>query len=128
MNEPANSTWNDRRMEELIGLLLRAGVFSSALLVLAGGIIFLIRHGAETPDYHTFRGEPQALRTVRGLFSIDSLLHGRGLIQLGLVLLILTPIARVAFAAIGFFAERDWMYVAVSAIVLALLIYSFTAG
>ena len=100
----------------------------SALLVLAGGVIFLVRHGAEVPDYKTFRGEPEELRTVRGLLSIDTLAHGRALIQLGLVLLILTPIARVAFSLVAFILERDWIYVAVSAIVLGLLLYSFTSA
>ena len=120
--------WNDQRVEEVISYLLRAGVLMSALLVLAGGVIFLVRHGAEVPDYKTFRGEPEELRTVRGLLSIDTLAHGRALIQLGLVLLILTPIARVAFSLVAFILERDWIYVAVSAIVLGLLLYSFTSA
>jgi uncharacterized membrane protein len=120
--------WNDQRVEEIISYLLRAGVLLSALLVLAGGVVFLVRHGAEVPDYKTFRGEPEELRTVRGLLSIDTLAHGRGLIQLGLVLLILTPIARVAFSLVAFILERDWIYVAVSAIVLGLLLYSFTSA
>jgi|SRR5689334_15309921 uncharacterized membrane protein len=120
--------WNDQRVEEIISYLLRAGVLMSALLVLAGGVIFLVRHGAEVPDYKTFRGEPEELRTIRGLFSIDTIAHGRGLIQLGLVLLILTPIARVAFSLLAFILERDWIYVAVSAIVLGLLLYSFTSA
>lgn len=120
--------WNDQQVEEIISYLLRAGVLMSALLVLGGGVIFLVRHGAEVPDYKTFRGEPEELRTVRGLLSIDTIAHGRGVIQLGLVLLILTPIARVAFSLVAFILERDWIYVAVSAIVLGLLLYSFTSA
>ena len=120
-------TWNDQRIEELIGYLLITGVLLSAFIVLTGGIIYLVRHGSETPDYHTFRGEPEYLRNVRGLFSMESLQHGQGLIQLGLVLLIFTPIARVAFAIAGFARERDWMYVSISAIVLAVLVFSFSS-
>ena len=119
--------WNDQRVEEIMSYLLRAGVLISALLVLAGGAIFLVRHGAEVPDYETFRGEPEELRTFRGLLSIDTIAHGR-LIQLGPVLLILTPIARVAFSLVAFMLERDWIYVAVSAMVLSLLLYSFTSA
>ena len=120
--------WDDQRVEEIISYLLRAGVLLAATLVLAGGIVYLIRHSGDVPDYHTFRGEPVELRTVRGLFSLDSFRHGRGLIHLGLVLLILTPIARVAFSVAAFVGERDWMYTAISAIVLVLLLYGFTAG
>jgi len=121
-------SWNDERIEELIGYLLTTGVLISAVIVLTGGIIFLLRHWSETADYHTFHGEPQALRTIRGLLAKDSFRHGRGLIQLGLVLLVFTPIARVVFAIFGFARERDWMYVTISAIVLGVLLYSFTSA
>jgi uncharacterized membrane protein len=123
-----NRIWNDRRIEELIGYLLITGVLLSAFIVLTGGVIYLVRHGSETPDYHTFRGEPEYLRNVRGLFSMESLHHGRGLIQLGLVLLVFTPIARVAFAMVGFSMERDWMYASISVVVLAVLVLSFTSA
>src|SRR5690348_8651497 len=106
--------WNDQSVEEIIGYLLRAGVLISAFLIFAGGVIYLVRHGGEVPDYKTFRGEPEELRTVRGLLSMDTLAHGRGMIRLGLVVLILTPIARVAFSLVAFILERDWIYVAVS--------------
>ena len=54
--------------------------------------------------------------------------HGRGLIQLGLLLLIATPIARVVFSVAGFARQRDWLYVAITLIVLTLLGYSLLAG
>jgi uncharacterized membrane protein len=54
--------------------------------------------------------------------------RGRGLIQLGLLLLIATPVARVAFSAVAFAIQRDRLYVAVTLIVLAVLIYSLTGG
>lgn len=119
---------NDRKIEEIIGYLLRAGVTLSALLVFTGGIVYLLRHGGDAPNYATFRGEPGSLRTIHGLLSADSLRHGRGLIQMGLIVLILTPIARVAFSLLAFAGERDWIYVPVSAIVLGLLLYSFTSA
>ena len=50
--------------------------------------------------------------------------RGRGVIQLGLLLLIATPIARVAFSVVGFALERDRMYVVFTLIVLAILLYS----
>jgi uncharacterized membrane protein len=47
---------------------------------------------------------------------------------LGLLLLIATPVARVAFSVIGFALEKDWMYVVITLIVLALLIYSLSSS
>jgi uncharacterized membrane protein len=54
--------------------------------------------------------------------------RARGLIQLGLVLLIATPIVRVAFTSIAFALQRDKVYVIVTLIVLALLVYSLVDG
>lgn len=115
---------DDRRLELEIGQLLRAGVLLAAAVVLAGGIFYLVQfHGARV-DYRTFSEESASLRTVGGIFTWAFHLRSRGLIQLGLLLLIATPVARVAFAVVGFYLERDRMYAIVSLIVLAVLMFS----
>lgn len=118
------SQWTDQRVETVVGQLLRAGVILSAGVVLLGGIVFLIRHGLELANYRVFAGEPSELRTLRGIFNRVLAFRGRGIIQLGLLLLIATPIARVAFSIFGFVEEKDRMYVAFTTIVLAILLYS----
>lgn len=119
---------NDRRMEAVIGLLLRWGVVLAAVVVLAGGIWYLVRHGGSAPDYGVFRGEPESLSSaggiVRGVMEGDS----RSLIQFGLLILIATPVARVAFSLAAFTLRRDHAYMAITAIVLAVLVYSLTGG
>jgi uncharacterized membrane protein len=111
-------------MELILGNLLRSGVLLSAAVVLLGGCIYLSRHAHEPANYRVFLGEPSDFRTIPGV--IQSVINGRGrgLIQLGLLLLIATPIARVAFSIVGFAMERDRMYVAFTLIVLAILLYS----
>ena len=47
--------------------------------------------------------------------------RGRALIQLGLLLLIATPVARVAFSVFAFERQRDWTYVGITLFVLAVL-------
>jgi uncharacterized membrane protein len=120
--------WTDQKVEELIGTLLRAGVTLAAAVVLFGGTVYLVRHGLAAPQYHVFRGEPTDLRTLLGIVKDALAFRGRGLIQLGLLLLIATPIARVAFSVVAFALQRDRLYVAVTLIVLAVLIYSLTGG
>jgi uncharacterized membrane protein len=112
-------------MELILGNLLRSGVLLSAAVVLAGACVYLSRHAHEPADYRIFRGEPSEYRTIPGV--IHSVINGRGrgLIQLGLLFLIATPIARVAFSIAGFAVERDWMYVGFTVIVLVILLYSF---
>jgi uncharacterized membrane protein len=120
----AQRDWTDQRVEAVVGKLLRAGVILSAAVVLLGGIIFLITHGLEKANYRVFVGEPSDLRTLRGILHRALQLRGRGIIQLGLLLLIATPIARVAFSIFGFAAEKDRMYVIFTGIVLVVLLYS----
>ena len=112
------------RVEQWMGALLRTGVIVAAMLVLAGGIVYLTRHQGTVPDYHTFRGEPAELRTIPGILRQALAGSGRGLIQAGLLLLIATPIARVAFSVLAFLYQRDWIYVVLTLIVLGLLVYS----
>jgi uncharacterized membrane protein len=115
---------NDRRLEDIIGQLLRAGVLLSAVTVLSGGILYLAgNHAAQIHDHVFVPGGP-GTRTLAGI--VRSAAHGEsaGIIQLGLLLLVLTPVARVAVAMVGFLLERDRFYAVVSLIVLAILAFS----
>jgi uncharacterized membrane protein len=117
-------SWTDQKIENILGNLLRAGVLQSALVVLIGGVIYLLRHGRSLMDFRVFRGEPADLRDVRGIIRDTVALQGRGIIQLGILLLIATPVARVAFSIFGFAEERDWMYVLFTLSVFSILLYS----
>ena len=114
--------WPDQRFEELIANLLRTGVLLSATVVFLGAILYLVRHGFEPADYRVFHGEPSQLRSPHAILAYA--FHLRGLIQLGLLLLIATPVARVTFSVFGFARERDRMYVGFTLVVLIVLLYS----
>lgn len=116
--------WTDKRIETTVGNLLRAGVGLSAAVVLAGAVVYLSRHGTAKPEYQVFHSEPPELRSVSGVIRNAFSGHGRDIIQLGLLLLIATPVARVAFSIWGFVEERDHMYTVFTVIVLAILLYS----
>ena len=116
--------WTDRKIEDIIGDLLRAGVMLSAFVVAVGAAIYLIRHGFAPAGYHVFRGEPSDLRNLPGIFRSAARLSGRGIIQLGLVMLIATPVVRVAFSIWGFAEEHDRLYMIFTGVVLIILLYS----
>jgi uncharacterized membrane protein len=120
--------WTDERVERVIGALLRWGVILAAAVILAGGAMYLVRHGSTIPDYRVFRGEPSDLRNVSGIVKGAVSRHSRGLIQLGLLLLIAVPVARVAFSVVAFALQRDRTYVVVTLIVLAVLLYGLTTA
>jgi len=108
----------------MLGNLLRFGVLLSAAVVLAGAVIYLAHHAFEPANFSVFRGEAAALRSLPAIFAGALRLHGKSIIQFGLLLLIATPVARVVFSAIGFAIERDYLYVVLTLIVLAVLLYS----
>jgi len=127
MNSNGNrspSTWNDQRIEIVIGNLLRTGVLLSAAFVVFGGLVYLSRHGRYPASYHVFHGDTSPLRTLPGIFHGTMQFSGSAIIQFGLLLLIATPVARVIFSAIAFAVERDYLYVAFTLAVLAVLAYS----
>jgi len=122
------SGWTEESFDTVLATVLRAGVLASATVVLCGGVLYLARHGFLRPEYHVFRSEPDHLRSISGIISDARTFSGRGLIQFGLLLLISTPIARVVVSLIGFLRRRDWMYVAITLVVLGLLTYSLMSG
>jgi uncharacterized membrane protein len=115
----------DQDLERIIGQLLRFGVLLSSLVVLAGGIVYLIRHGHEQPEFGTFNGEPDKMKDPIPMWK--AILHGEGrpLIALGLLLLILTPIARIVFSVAGYLLEKDYLYVLITLFVLAVILWNF---
>ncbi len=115
---------NDQSAERIIGQLLRSGVLLSAFVVLVGGVLYLRQSAYGHPDYGTFHGVPQQLKTIPGVIHGSAALDPESIIQLGLLLLIATPIARVAFSMAAFALEHDWLYVGLTLIVLGVLIYS----
>jgi uncharacterized membrane protein len=111
-------------IERHLGNLLRAGVAISGLLVSAGALLYLAGHAADRPDYRSFHGEPVELRSLWRLAGAAPTLDGRGIIQIGILILIATPIARVAFSVAAFVRAGDRRYVAITSIVLTVLAYS----
>ncbi len=117
-------TWNDKRIETWVGVMLRTGVMLAAAVVLAGGALYLAQNHGPRPDYEHFHGEPAHLMSLRGIGHGVATGDPRSIIMLGLLLLIATPVGRVVMCVVGFLFERDRLYVAVSSLVLVILLYS----
>jgi uncharacterized membrane protein len=114
--------WTDERLERTVADLLRTGVVLSALVVLGGGVCYLVRHGHDSVTYAAFHAEPVIYRTISGTW--DASIHGNcpAVIQFGLLLLIATPIARVALSMAAFAMQKDRIYVGITGIVLVILL------
>jgi uncharacterized membrane protein len=120
------------KVELLISRLLRIGVVSSLSVVIFGTIVSFVHH----PDYSSSAGELTRLTANGAAFPhslaaiVDGVRHfsGQSIVLVGLLLLIATPVMRVAISILTFLYQSDWIFVAITTTVLALLILSFVLG
>ena len=118
----------DKDLQTIIGWILRGGVAVSMVLVFTGGVFFVYRHGNSIPDYKTFKGVPDFIQSFGGILNGVITMKGQAIIQLGIILLIATPVMRVAFSAVGFFLEKDYLYTFITLIVLLIILASMISG
>ena len=120
--------WTDHDVEQMIGRLLQVGVMLAAAVVIVGGAMFLVEHGQGPVGYHQFSTSPSPLWTLGGIVRGVAALDSASIVQFGLVLLIATPVMRVALTLVAFALQRDRLYIALTAVVLALLLYGLIWG
>jgi uncharacterized membrane protein len=118
----------DERMELLMGRLLQTGVFVAAAVVAAGGLLYVVHHGTEHVAYGTFRPRPLNLKHPLSVLTTLRRSGAAGVVDAGILILIATPICRVVLALVSFAIERDRLYVLVSTIVLAALLFGLLHG
>ena len=123
MADPATTLRRDQRIERIIGLLLQTGVILALLVTLLGAMLYLGHEGRRVADFRVFRGEPWDLRSAPAVVAAAFAGRREAVIQLGVLVLIATPIARVILSLAAFAVQRDRIYVLVTAIVLAVLLY-----
>ena len=119
---------NDKDIQVVLGTLLRAGVIISMSIVLIGGVVFLIHNNGVITDYKVFKPELSKFSSIAAIFRGLSTFHGDAIVQFGILMLIFTPIARIVFAIFSFFLERDYLYVLIGFIILAIITISLNGG
>lgn len=119
---------NDKDIQVILGTLLRAGVIISMTIVLIGGVIFLVHNKGVITDYKVFKPELAKFSSIAAIFKGVSTFHGDAIVQFGILMLIFTPIARIVFAIFSFLIERDYLYVLIGIIILAIITISLNGG
>jgi len=126
--------WQKRDVDLYIGQLLRYGVILSCMVTSVGGIIYLYQHHGTSPDYlpvpdgQVFPGVEQYLREFSTIWQKVLVFDGAAIIQLGVCILIATPIVRVLFSAVAFLIEKDYLYVVITLIVLVIILANMVLG
>jgi uncharacterized membrane protein len=118
----------DHDLDLSVAAMLRVGVSVAAIVVFLGGILLLRHPWTPAPSYSRFQAGGRELTTLTGIFHGVMHAEPQSVVQLGLVILIATPVARVALCVVGFARQRNRLYVAVSLVVLMVLAYSLTKG
>ena len=98
-------------LERTVSAALRGGVLLAALIAGIGGAAYLAAHGSEPASF----GEPPALRPLGASEQI---------LALGILVMIATPVIRVALLVIAFARQRDVVFAGLSAFVLVVLLVS----
>lgn len=126
--------WSEQDVEQHIGKLLRYGVMLACIITTFGGIVYLIQSHGKMPDYKAipsglpFKGVAEYLRELNTIIPAVKEFDGAAIIQLGVVVLIATPILRVAFSLFSFLIEKDYMYVIITLIVLSVIFANMLLG
>jgi uncharacterized membrane protein len=116
---------SDQDLDVSVAVVLRIGVTLSAAVVILGGLLLGNHLFGAVADYTHFQPGDPGLRSVMGIVQGAVNFSPKSVIQLGLLLLIATPVARVILCVIGFARQHNILYVAVSTVVLVILILSF---
>ncbi|QJD97144.1 DUF1634 domain-containing protein [Mucilaginibacter robiniae] len=120
--------FKDTDIQLAIGWILRLGVIISMSVVFIGGCLYIYRHGYSIANYHEFKGVPNFVHTPAGIWHGILTGHGQAIIQAGILLLVATPVLRILFSAFGFLLEKDYLYVGITLLVLAIIIISALTG
>lgn len=117
------------RLTALLAKVMLAGTLGSAAIIAAGLVWYLSAHIGSPPGDHIFRGEPKFFENpaamVAHAMALDQAGHRRSLVMVGIFLLLLNPLIRVALASAGYLLGGDRLYAGLSAVVFAVLLVSF---
>jgi uncharacterized membrane protein len=126
--DAAKGNIGDKDIQVILGTLLRVGVIISMSIVLLGGIIFLIHNKGVITDYKVFKPELAKFSSIAAIFKGLLTFQGDAIVQFGVLMLIFTPVARIVFAVFSFLIEKDYLYVLIGLIILAILDISLNCG
>lgn len=119
----------EKNFQNIIGNLLRYGVWISLAVAFIGGIVYLMHHGNEIEDYSVFKeNNKNIFEVITSVY--NGLIQGKGdsIIFSGIILLFLTPVFRVILSLFSFLLEKDYLYVVITTIVIGIIILSISFG
>ncbi len=116
----------DRDIQLTLGALLRVGIISSMSVVFVGALIYLFFHYRDLVNYAKFDPAQAPKGSIGEILSGLTTGNGESVIQMGILLLIFTPVLRILFSIFGFMIERDYLYVLIGVFVLTVILFGLS--
>lgn len=114
--------FKDNNLQVVIGQLLRIGVIVSMAIVITGLMLFLAQYGRQIVNYQSFN--ESAVFDLRDFYNRLCHFESTAIMDLGVMALIATPIARILFTFVGFWREKDRLYMLIAFLVLCVMLFS----
>lgn len=128
-NNMTQNKFGNKDFQTIIGNLLRYGVWTALSVAFIGGIIYLIHSGHDIENYSVFKEKDKNIfEVISTIYKGLILAKGDSIIFFGIILLFLTPVFRVLLSLFSFFLEKDYLYVAITTIVICIIILSISFG
>lgn len=119
----------EKNFQNIIGNLLRYGVWISLAVAFIGGIVYLMHHENEIEDYSVFKeNDKNIFEVITSVYNGLIQRKGDSIIFSGIILLFLTPVFRVILSLFSFLLEKDYLYVVITTIVIGIIILSISFG
>ncbi len=121
-----------RGVRAAVGRVLHAGVLVSAAVLLTGYLVGLVvqpaAFGSHAVEQAHLAGRASFPHSFRAVWDGIGRGSGEAMIVAGVLVLILTPVAGIVTSAVAFARRRDWLFTAISATVLSVILGSFLLG
>lgn len=128
-NQMTHEKFGEKDFQKIVGNLLRYGVWISLSVAFIGGIEYLLHHGNDIENYSVFKeNDRNIFEVIAAVYNGVVQGQGESIIFFGIVLLFLTPVFRVLLSLFSFLIEKDYLYVVITTIVIAIIIMSISFG
>lgn len=114
----------NKEMQHVLGAFLRIGVVVSILVMVTGGVVYLLNNADKKESFEVFNPQNTTYISLATIFNGLKTFNGLAIIQFGVLLLIFTPIARIFLAIYAFVVEKDYLYVVIGVLVLLIIFIS----
>jgi len=114
---------SELKLKHLLGLLLQIGIILSILLVLVGGISFLLQHGGESYQNNVILSTNYDIDIIK-IWHNHHFNSPIGFIELGLLTLVIMQVLRVVLLALYYILIRDYWFISFNIFILSIILFS----